>query len=152
MLRARGVPFEEFHHPAAYTAQEVAQREHVSGRRVAKVVAAVVDGRFIELIVPANRRVRLDQVREVLRAREARLASEKEMEEVFGDCEVGAIPPLRHWEGVDLLMDRSLQVAGDILFQAGTHEDAIRVRFRDWSELVRPQVATFSEPAEPAPA
>jgi hypothetical protein len=47
-------------------------------------------------------------------------------------------------------MDRSLNAEGDILFQAGTHTDAIRLNFRDWYELVRPQVATFSrEPAEP---
>jgi hypothetical protein len=45
-------------------------------------------------------------------------------------------------------MDRSLKVEGDILFQAGTHADAIRLSFRDWYEMVNPQVATLSEPSE----
>jgi hypothetical protein len=49
-------------------------------------------------------------------------------------------------------MDRSLNVEGDILFQAGTHSDAVRLSFRDWYELVNPQVATFSEPEEVAHA
>jgi hypothetical protein len=49
-------------------------------------------------------------------------------------------------------MDRSLHVEGEILFQAGTHQDAVRLNFRDWYELVNPQVATFSEPGEPAPS
>ena len=72
------------------------------------------------------------------------------MAKFFTDCEVGAVPPLRHWPGVDVLMDRSLEVEGDILFQAGTHADAVRQNFRDWYAMLRPQVASFSEPAEAA--
>jgi Ala-tRNA(Pro) deacylase len=132
------------HHQEAYTAQEVAQHEHFSGHRVAKVVVALADGRPVELILPASRRVDLDKVRTVLGAKEVRLASEEEMAKVFTDCEVGAIPALRHWEGVRVVMDRSLSAEGDILFQAGTHSDAIRLPFRNWFEMVNPQVASIS--------
>jgi Ala-tRNA(Pro) deacylase len=150
MLELRGIAFEELHHPEVYTAQEVAQREHVSGHRVAKVVVAMADGRPVELILPASRHVDLNRVRTVLHAHEIRLATEEEMEKFFTDCEVGAIPALRHWKDVDVLMDRSLNVEGDILFRAGTHANAVRLNFRDWYEMVKPQVATFSESAEVA--
>ena len=152
MLELRGVSFEELHHPEVYTAQEVAQREHVGGHRVAKVVVVMADGRPVELILTASRNVNLDRVRTVLHANEVRLATEAEMEKFFTDCELGAIPPLRHWKDVGVLMDRSLNVEGDILFQAGTHADAVRLNFRDWYEMVNPQVATFSEPGEVAHA
>jgi Ala-tRNA(Pro) deacylase len=148
MLELRGIPFEELHHPEVYTAQEVAQREHVSGHRVAKVVVVMADDRPVELILPASRHVNLDRVRTVLHAHEIRLATEAEMEKFFTGCEVGAIPPLRHWKDVGVLMDRSLNVEGQIFFQAGTHADAVRLNFRDWYEMVNPQVATFSEPGE----
>jgi Ala-tRNA(Pro) deacylase len=148
MLELRGVPFEELHHSEVYTAQEVAQREHFTGHRVAKVVVIIADGRPVELILPASRRVILDRVRTLLHAHEVRLATEDEMEKYFADCEVGAIPALRHWKNIDVLMDRSLNVEGPILFQAGTHADAVRLNFKDWYEMVNPQVATFSEPAE----
>ena len=147
-LQLRGIPFEELHHPEVYTAQEVAQREHVSGHRLAKVVVVMVDGRPVELILPASRHVDLQRVRLILKAKEVRLAREEEMEKFFNDCELGAVPALRHWKGVDVLMDRSMNVEGKIVFQAGTHQDAVRLNFRDWYELVQPQVATFSEPAE----
>ena len=147
-LRLRGIPFEELHHAEVYTAQEVAQREHFSGHRVAKVVVVMADGRPVELILPASRHVNLDRVRMVLHAQDVRLATEDEMEDYFTDCELGAVPALRHWKGVEVLMDRSLNAADEILFQAGTHEDAVRLNFRDWYELVRPQVATFSERAQ----
>jgi len=150
MLELRRIPFQELHHPEVYTAQEVAQREHTSGHRVAKVVVVMADGRPVELILPASRHVNLDRVRNVLQAHEVRLATEREMEKYFTDCEVGAIPALRHWKDVDVLMDRALSVDGKILLQAGTHADAVRLNFRDWYEMVNPQVAAFSEPAEPA--
>jgi Ala-tRNA(Pro) deacylase len=150
MLRHRGIPFEELHHAEAYTAQEVAQREHVSGHRVAKVVVVIADGRLVELVLPASRYVKLEKVRRVLGASAVRLATEQEMAQWFQDCEVGATPALRHWAGVDVLMDATLNIEGDILFQAGTHQDAVRLNFSDWYDLVRPQVASFSEPAEPA--
>ncbi len=148
MLELRGIPFEELHHLDVYTAQELAQREHVSGHRVAKVVVVMADGRPVELILPATRLVNLERVRTVLHAQDVRLAAEEEMEKFFADCDVGALPALRHWKGVDVLMDRSLNVEGDIVFQAGTHADAVRLNFRDWYRMVNPQVATFGEPAE----
>jgi Ala-tRNA(Pro) deacylase len=152
MLELRGIPFEELHHAKVYTAQEVAHLEHTSGHRVAKVVVVIVDGRPVELVLPASRHVDLDRVRTVLNADDVRLASEDEMAAYFSDSEVGAIPALRQWKDVDVLMDRALNVEGNILFQAGTHTDAIRLNFRDWYEMVHPQVATFSEPAEAAHA
>jgi Ala-tRNA(Pro) deacylase len=145
-LEHEGVNFQELHHPEAFTAQAVAQREHITGHRVAKVVIAMADGRPVELILPASRHVSLDRVRDILGAREVRLASEQELEQYFSDCEVGAIPALRHWPNVDVLMDAAMQVRGDIVFQAGTHCDAVRLDFQDWFNLVKPRVERFSEP------
>jgi len=150
MLELRGIPFEELHHPEAYTAQEVAQREHVSGHRVAKVVVVMADGAPVELILPASRHVSLARVRELLKAGAVRLATEDEMARYFTGCEVGAIPALRQWKNIAVLMDRALKAEGDIVFQAGTHSDAVRLRFRDWYDMVSPQVASFSEPGEHA--
>jgi Ala-tRNA(Pro) deacylase len=150
-LMEHQVPFEELHHPDAYTAQQVAQSEHVSGHRVAKVVVVMADGKPVELVLPASRRVNLDWVRSTLGVREVRLATEDEIRQHFQDCEVGAIPALRHWAGVDVLMDASMRVDGDIVFQAGTHHDAIRLNFSDWFMLVCPQVGRFTEPVGTKP-
>jgi Ala-tRNA(Pro) deacylase len=145
-LKKQGVPFQEMQHPTAFTAQRVAQCEHVSGHRVAKVVVIMADGRPVELIVPATRRVVLEWVRAMLGAREVRLATEDELARTFADCEIGAMPALRHWPGVEVWVDAAMQVGGDILFQAGTHTDAIRMRCDDWLRLVNPRVARFTEP------
>jgi len=151
-LELRGIPFEELHHRQAFTAQELAEREHFSGHRVAKVVVAMVDERPVELILPASRHVDLERVRIVLGAEHVRLATEDEMAVYFVDSEIGAIPALRDGRDIPVLMDRALNVDGPILFQAGTHADAVRLNFRDWYEMVNPQVATFSEAGDLAHA
>ena len=155
MLDMRGVPYEERRHRAASTARGVARREHVSSHCVAKVVIVLADWKPVELILPADHRVVLDRVRELLNAKEVRLASEAEMDRTFTECQTGAIPPLRHWKDVTVLVDASLQDidADDLVFQAGTHEDAIRLKYRDWFRLMRPLVESFSEPdPDPRPA
>jgi Ala-tRNA(Pro) deacylase len=146
ILNKRHIPFQELHHERAFTAQEVAGLEHVSGHRVAKVVIAIVDGRPVELVLPASRRVALDRVRDALHAQEARFASEQEMEQYFCDAEPGAIPPLRReeWRNVPVVMDETMRVEGEVLFQAGTHTDAVRIHFADWFNLVQPRVERFS--------
>jgi Ala-tRNA(Pro) deacylase len=144
MMQLRGIPFEELHHSEVYTAQEVAQREHFSGHHMAKVVVVMVDGRPVELILPASRRVVLPWVKEIFDAKEVRLATEKEMEQFF-TSEVGALPALRQVKNVEVVMDPSLIADGDILFQAGTHRDAIRLNFDDWYELVQPTIEPFTE-------
>jgi Ala-tRNA(Pro) deacylase len=148
MLERHGVPYEARCHEGAFTSQQVAEQEHFSGRRVAKVVVIIADGRYVELVLPATRQVSLERVREVLKAREVRMATEQEMERHFCEAEVGAEPPLRHWPDVPIVMDKSMRLKGDILLQAGTHTDAVRVRFDDWFNLVHPQVESFSVAAE----
>lgn len=150
LLEAKGLPYQERHHPEVFTAQEVAAEEHVSGHRLAKVVIVMADGRPVELIVPASRRVMLERVREVLRADAVRLATEDEMQDRFPDCEIGAIPPLRQRDDIEVLMDATLWVDGDLAFQAGTHRDLIAMRFADWIALVKPRVEFFTEPESAA--
>ncbi len=145
MLEQRGVAFKETHHREVFTAQEVAQSEHISGHRMAKVVVVIADGRPIELVLPASRRVILEKVQEMLGTRHVRLASEAEMDRIFNDIETGAIPALRHWKDVEVIMDEAMETDGEIVLQGGTHEDTVQLRFRDWYDMVQPRVGAFTE-------
>ena len=145
MLEQRGVTFEEMHHREVFTAQEVAQSEHISGHRLAKVVVVIADGRPIELVIPASRRIIVERLQRMLGAREVRLANEAEMDRIFNDVDTGAIPALRHWQDVEVIMDESMRVDGEIVLQGGTHRDTLRLAFSDWYNMVQPKVAGFTE-------
>ena len=50
------VSYEVYNHPLAYTAQEIAQRQHFSGNEMAKVVMLKVDGKLVMAVVTGNQK------------------------------------------------------------------------------------------------
>lgn len=138
-LEQERAPYHVRHHRPCFTAQEVAAAEHISGHRLAKVVIVKADRDLAAVVLPASQQVDLEAVRQTLNCTHCRLATEQEIAEQFPDCEVGAVPPLRHWEGVKLLADaRIMQMQGPMVFQAGTHEDAIEMACDDWKRITQP--------------
>src|SRR3990172_2065701 len=143
-LREQGVRWEVTPHGEAYTAQEVAAAEHVSGRQVAKVVIADVDGQQAMLVLPAPARVDLVRLRTALRAKKVRLAREEEFASVFPDCEVGAMPPFGNIYQIPTYLDRSLSEQLRLTFNAGTHRETMTVAASDYLRLVKPTVIDFT--------
>lgn len=143
-LREKGVKFDVTAHPEVYTAQEVAAVEHVPGDLMAKVVIAMVDGKLIELVLPAPHRVDMPKLKAALGAKEARLAREEEFSSTFPDCEVGAMPPFGNLYNVPVVVDTALAADPKIIFRAGTHRETMTVAFADFSRLVTPRVVEFS--------
>ncbi len=90
-LDTEGVAYTIDEHPPRYTAQELAQVEHVSGRLIAKAVMVAADGTPVMVVMPGVAKVDLGAVRKALGADEIRLAAEEEFDHLFIDCEVGAI-------------------------------------------------------------
>ena len=130
-------------HPTAFRAAEIAQTLHTPEKEMAKVVIVKVDDRFVMTVLPASWNVDLRRLREVFPAHHLRLACESEIAGLFPDCEVGAMPPFGTLYGLPVYVDRSLADDEEIVFQAGTHSDAIRMRYTDFSALVFPVVAEF---------
>lgn len=143
-LTGNGVSFEVDQHRVAYTAQQLAAAEHVSGKQVAKVVMAITDGDLVMLVLPASSNVSLEKLRAELGAREVRLAKEEEFASVFPDCEVGAMPPFGNLYGVPVYIDQKLTRLSEITFPAGSHTESMRIRYADYERLVQPRVLEFS--------
>ena len=143
-LTEQGVAFKTHEHPPAYTAQEMAANEHVSGNKTAKAVLVRTDEAFTMCVLPASYRLDLDKVAEVTGAENVRLADEVELARVFPDVEVGAEPPFGILYDIDTVVDRHLASQDDILFQAGTHRSAIQMSYADYESLVKPTVASLA--------
>jgi Ala-tRNA(Pro) deacylase len=135
--------YEVLHHRPAYTAQEEAALAHVPGRQWAKTVACFADGRPILAVVPAPARIDIDRLRQAAGAREIRLATEREFNDLYPECETGAMPPLGPLYGQPVFVDRSLASGDDIVFDAGSHMEAIRLRFAEFTRIVHPTMADF---------
>jgi Ala-tRNA(Pro) deacylase len=144
-LRDAHVPYVVIPHAPAFTAQEQAAAMHVSGRDWAKVVVCFVDGRPIEAVLPAAESVNLDRLLELARGRVIRLAHEQDLEWLFPESEPGAMSPLGPIYEQPVFVDVTLAGQPEIMFNAGTHTEAIRMRWADFAASVRPIVGRFAE-------
>ena len=143
-LKQQGVQFQAHEHSPAYTAQEVAAEEHVSGHMLAKTVTIKCKQGFALCVLPASHKLDLRKVAKALKAKDVRLADEDEMAKLFPDAEVGAEPPFGNLYNLPTLVDQHLAHDEEIVFQAGTHRDAIRMKYGDFARLVQPEVADLA--------
>ena len=134
------VPYEVYNHALAYTAQEIAARQHVSGNELAKVVMIEADDQLVMGVIRGNDKIALHVVEESLNVRHARLATEDEFIARFPECEVGAMPPFGHLFGLSVYVDPALTKDEYIYFNAGNHVQTVRLRYQDFARLVQPQV------------
>src|SRR2546423_14565128 len=107
-------------HSTAYTAQEVAASAHITGKELAKTVIVELDGKMAMAVLPANRKIVLQDLREVTGSDEVKFASEDEFNKMFPDCETGAMPPFGHLYGMDVYAAASLAENDEIAFNAGS--------------------------------
>ena len=137
------VHYDVLPHPEAFRAAEIAHTLQTPEKEMAKVVIVKVDERFAMTVLPASWRVDLHRLRDVFLTHHVRLATENEITGLFPDCELGAMPPFGNLYGLPVYVDPSLTEDEEIVFQAGTHSDAVRMRYMDFAALVFPVVAEF---------
>ena len=147
-LEENRVPYTHCTHRLAYTAQEVAAAQHVPGREMAKTLILKVDSQFVMVVLPAVMKVNMKALRDELPFTHVELASEKEFASLFPDSEVGAMAPFGNLYQIPVYVDRTLAQDEEIVFNAGTHVDTIRIKYADFVRLVQPVIVDAAIPAE----
>jgi Ala-tRNA(Pro) deacylase len=145
-LHSQHVPFQVQQHKRSYTAQEVAESEHIPGKMVAKMVMVFADDRMVLLALSASYVVDFSSAQRAVGAKHLRLASEAEFAAAFPDCEVGTMPPFGNLYDLPVYVDRSLAEDETIIFPVGTHTETMSIKFADFQRLVRPTVGEFARP------
>jgi Ala-tRNA(Pro) deacylase len=143
-LDGKGINYVRITHSTAYTAQETAARAHVPGKGLAKTVILKVDGKMMMAILPASRKLDLDLLKEAVGANKVEIANETEFKDMFPDCDIGAIPPFGNLYGMDEISEKILAENEEIAFNAGSHTELVKLSYKDFLELVKPKVASFS--------
>ncbi|HXM27222.1 MAG TPA: YbaK/EbsC family protein [Chthoniobacterales bacterium] len=142
-LNEKKIGYEILHHPEAFTAQTIAAAEHVKGRHHAKVVMVKSGGEHLMTVLPADSRVDLEKL-EKLTGKSTSLEREAEFKDLFPDCAPGTMPPFGDLYGVQTYVDRNLASEDYIVFEAGTHTDAIRLAYSDYERAAKPRVEEFA--------
>lgn len=143
-LDRSGVQYEVMSHRQAFTAQEVAQAEHIPGKELAKVVMLRSGKNFCMVTLPAPYRVDLDKAKTALGAADLVLATEEEFAGLFPQCEAGAMPPFGNLYNVPVYVDESLTRDDMIVFNAGNHTQTVKMRYADFARVVQPKVVAVA--------
>ena len=146
LLEESGASFDLIDHPLAFTAQEEAAASHVSGRHWAKTVAVLIDGDPALVVLPATRRLDLAKLRRVVGTDSVEIAREAEFQDLYPDCDLGAMPPFGELYGQRTFVDESLRKEERIAFHAGDHRTAIEMSYTDFERLATPVPADIAGP------
>ena len=142
-LTSQRVSFESLIHAPAATASVRARLLHTPGRSVAKGVLVRAGDGFVLAVLPATGRIDLTRLSNVLGGQPVSLATEDDLEDVFGDCQRGALPPLGSLYGLRTLLDSSLAAGPEIVFVGNQRHEGIKMSFLDYEALESPTQAQF---------
>jgi len=129
-LDENGIKYVTFQHSPAYTAQEIAQSDHVPGKNLAKIVMLRVDDEMAMAVVPASHQVNLESLKDAANANMVELANEQEFKGMFPDCETGAMPPFGNLYNTNVFVSKALAEDEEIAFNAGTHTELVGLAYR----------------------
>lgn len=139
-LSQNQVKYTSIAHPLAYSAREISHLCHISENQLAKTVIINVGQKIAMVVLPASFVVDFSKLKKALHDSNVTLASEAEFKKLFPDCELGAMPPFGNLYNIDVYVEKSLGNNKEIVFNAGTHTEVIKLAYADFMKLVHPTV------------
>ena len=134
-LDQHGGHFKLVTHPHTASSMETAEVTHVPGDALAKGVLLKNGAGYLLVVLPADYHVELERLNRLLK-REMQMAEEAELQGLFPDCELGAVPPIGPAYGITTVWDVALGDQEKVYFEAGDHEHLVRVTGRHFHELM----------------
>ncbi|HEX4929330.1 MAG TPA: YbaK/EbsC family protein [Gaiellaceae bacterium] len=144
-LSAQHIGYELIPHRRTQSAAAEARAIGIDPGHVAKTLVLATGAGFVRAVLPASERIDLHKVKDVLGGRDVQLASEHVLAAAYPQFELGAVPPVGG-PGHDLVvMDEGLRRSEWVVFEAGTHEQSVRIKTADLVSVARAQIADISE-------
>jgi len=143
-LDSNEVKYKTIGHSLAYTAQEIAAAAAVPGQELAKTIIVKIDGELAMAVLPASYRVDTERLAKAAGAKKVQIAGEKEFADLFPGCDLGVMPPFGNLYGMKVFVAEKLAADREIVFNAGTHRELVRLSYAEFERLVRPITVAFA--------
>ncbi len=130
-LERRHIPYEILPHKRTMTAVAEATELHLPPGEVAKVLVLGSPIGYVRVLVPASERVDPRKVADALGVARTWLVPEAELVGAYPDFELGAVPPVAGPQHDRVVVDESFRGHPWVVFEAGRHDQSVRVRTGD---------------------
>jgi Ala-tRNA(Pro) deacylase len=147
VLDDAGAEYEVLHHAHTERAAAEAEALGLSPGEVAKtLIARTPDGR-LRALVPASDRIDMGKLRGAVGASkdDVQLATEEEMARDYPEFALGAVPPVGGSRHDPVIVDRKLAEQEWLVFEAGTHDDSVRIRTKDFMRITDARTAELCQ-------
>jgi Ala-tRNA(Pro) deacylase len=143
VLDDAGAEYELLHHDHTERAVAEARALGLDAADVAKTLIVRTGDGHVRALVPASERIDMRKVRELVGESKdlVQLATEEEMARDYPEFELGAVPPLGGSRTDPVVVDRRLAEREWLVFEAGSHDDSVRVKTADFIRLANAQTA-----------
>jgi len=146
VLEKNNVNYVSILHGKAYTAQELAHTMHIPGKEFIKSVVTVDNnGKNYLIALPADYRLNLNKLAKTLNVEKMDLVPEEKMGTMFPNTELGAMPPFGTLYNINTIVDQHVTMDTEIVFNAGTHSEAIKMKYADFEMMEKPIVAEIAD-------
>lgn len=135
-LAENGVAYDTVSHSHTSSSMNSAQSAHILGKNLAKSVILEDDDGYLMAVVPANEHLKFRKVNHALN-RNLGLATESELESLFSDCELGAIPAVGSAYSMETIIDDKLADCSDIYLEAGNHKELVHITGSSYRRLIK---------------
>ena len=143
-LDSNKVNYQLLEHEAVFTSEQAAKARNAKLEEGAKSMIIRSEGVFYDFILSAAKKLDWNKIKDILNSKSASLADPKEVVEVI-NCEVGSVPPFGNLYNLKVYCDPSLLENEYIEFNAGIHTVSMRMKSKDWKEVVQPEVVSFAK-------
>ncbi len=142
-----GARYEVCAHDRSQTSAQTARTAHVEPHRLAKSVLCEDEHGFLLAVVPADARVSLGALGQLLGRERLRLCNEDRVASLFFDCERGAVPAIGMPWDVETIVDDDIEMGDEVYIEAGDHKQLLRMPIDHYRNIMRAaRHGRFSKP------
>lgn len=135
-LAENGIAYDVLPHTHTSSSMNTAQSAKISGKNLAKSVILEDESGYLMAVIPATEHVQFRKVNHALN-RHLGMAIESELDTLFSDCELGAVPAVGSAYSMESIVDDKLLDCSDIYFEAGNHRDLIHMEGNAFRRLTK---------------
>ncbi|MGI9533824.1 MAG: aminoacyl-tRNA deacylase [Thermodesulfobacteriota bacterium] len=145
-LNKNNINYTMYYHNPINKTKELAQNLDLQEKEFVQTCIIQTEDGYAMIVIPIDRKVDLDLFKNASSKTKVKLANYNQIKTLFPDCEEGVIPPLGNLYKLPVYVSPAIKKCNEIVFQAGTHTDTIKMLCEDFQKLVKPQINKISTP------
>lgn len=119
-LSSKNIEYDVIAHQPINSSMRTAKACRIPADRLAKAAVLRKERAFALAVLPASHHINLSDLEAQL-GFDVDLATEDEIEQLFGDCAQGAVPPIGEGYGLDVIVDDSIEAQSEVYLEGGNH-------------------------------